>query len=316
MQKIVVIFPGQGSQYVGMGKNLNANALSYFDRANEALGFNLKEICFNGPEEKLKLTENTQPAIITHSLALFSELENICHTNKIQIQAVLGHSVGEYAALAAAQVLSFENAIKAVHLRGRFMQEATPVGVGKMFAIMRVPAEILKEACELNSNEEQQCMPANFNEPGQIVISGHAKACENTIAWLEENYKQVFKAVELSVSAPFHCSLMKPAEAELAKTLNDIPFAKNTVPYVANVNGQLYAATTNEAIIKENLIKQVCSSVLWYQSIQNFSEDTLFVECGPSRVLAGLNRKINNKFKTISLDTENSFVQLKELLKC
>lgn len=311
---VTLIFPGQGSQYVGMGKNLieDKDCSEIFNKADEVLGYPISKMCLDGPEELLKLTENTQPAIITHSVALFTKLKKVLDAKNIKIDRVLGHSVGEYAALVAAGSLDFESAVKAVHFRGKYMQEAVPNGKGAMYAILRVPADIIEAACDFASNESEKVMPANFNEPGQIVISGDFQACERAVKWLKDNYQGKQMAIPLKVSAPFHSKLMEPAETKLAQFLDTIEFSSNKVPYIANVDAKEYFAETDKETIKENLIKQVCASVLWSQSILTLPNDTIFIEVGPGKVLSGLNKKINTSFKTFTLD--DNFEGLEEFL--
>jgi [acyl-carrier-protein] S-malonyltransferase len=313
---VTLIFPGQGSQYVGMGKNLLAfnESDSIFNKSNSSLGFDLTDLMFNGPEEDLKQTENTQPAIVTHSIALFSKLKAILDEREISIDQVLGHSVGEYSALVACGVLTIEDAVKAVKNRGKFMQEATPSGVGKMFAVLRVPGSVVAEACIAASTEQNKVMPANFNEPTQTVISGHAEACDRAIKWLEENFEGRMRAMELNVSAPFHSSLMAPAESKLSNFFKEIEFNKNHIPYIANVDTTKYDSGTEVDMIKENLALQVCGSVLWSQSIETLSPETIFIEVGPGKVLTGLNKKINKEMKTFNLDQEDGFTKLLEFL--
>lgn len=312
--KVTLIFPGQGSQYVGMGKNLTnlPECSKVFAQADEAFDFSLTDLMFEGPEEQLKLTEFTQPSIVTHSIALFEGLKTFLDKEGIEIERVLGHSVGEYSALCAAGAISFSDAVKAVQLRGKYMQEAVAPGEGKMYAILRVPKEEVQKACEAVSNDDEKVMPANFNDPGQTVISGHADACDKAVAWLKENYEGKQMAIPLKVSAPFHSSLMKPAEEKLSKHLDSIEFKSNTTPYIANIDAKEYS--TSGETIKENLVKQVCGSVLWAQSIESLPEETIFIEVGPGKVLTGLNKKINKNFKTYTLDSEAGFEGLKEFL--
>lgn len=309
--KVTVVFPGQGTQYVGMGKVFSAHA--HFEKANKATGYDLKTMMLEGPADDLKLTQNTQPAIVAHSLMLFEKLEGLLSNKNLTIERVLGHSVGEYAALAAAGVLSFEDAVRAVHFRGKYMQEAVPAGKGTMYAILKQEETTVKEACEAASTSEEKVQPANFNEPAQIVISGDKFACERAIRLMEEKTHGRVKAIELQVSAPFHCTLMKPAEEKLGPVLKEISFGKLRFPYVANVNAQEYATDTNPETIRENLLKQVCGSVLWTQSIQKLRDDTVVIECGPGKVLAGLIKKINPNIKVISLDTETGFQEVEAL---
>jgi [acyl-carrier-protein] S-malonyltransferase len=309
--KITIVFPGQGTQYVGMGKDFVDT--HFFERANEATGYDLKQIMLEGPAETLKLTENTQPAIVAHSLMLFEQLKPILAAKEVSVEQVLGHSVGEYAALAAAGVLTYEDAVRAVHFRGKFMQDAAPAGKGTMYAILKQTEENIIEACTASSTDLEKVSPANFNEPSQIVISGDKAACERAIKYLEDKTAARVKAIELQVSAPFHCSLMKPAELKLKEVLDKATFKKNRFPYVANIDAKTYAPETNAETIKENLLKQVCGSVLWTQSIQQISEDNIIIECGPGKVLAGLIKKINPNLKVISLDSETGFSEVEAL---
>jgi [acyl-carrier-protein] S-malonyltransferase len=309
--KVTIVFPGQGTQYVGMGKNFTET--HFFEKANEAAGYNLKDIMLEGPADTLKLTENTQPAIVAHSLMLFDELKHILASKEVRVEQVLGHSVGEYAALSAAGVLSFEDAIRSVHYRGKFMQEAAPAGKGTMYAILKQSEEIIREACSSASTDAEKVSPANFNEPSQIVISGDKAACERAIKYMEEKTAARVKAIELQVSAPFHCALMKPAELKLKAVLDEAKFNTPRIPYVANIDANTYGVETSVETIKENLLKQVCGSVLWTQSIQKLSEDTVIIECGPGKVLAGLIKKINPNLKVISLDSETGFSEVEAL---
>lgn len=310
MQKsVTLLFPGQGSQYVGMGKNLNP---ALFDKGNKILGYDLKKIMHEGPEEELKLTHNTQPAILEHSLTLHLLLSEFFKENKIKIDRVLGHSVGEYAALVAAGVLSPEDAIQAVHLRGKYMQEVVPVGMGKMFALLKVPSAIVENACKAVSLPGSEVMPANFNDPSQIVISGESSACLRAVEWLSLNFKEAHRAMELNVSAPFHSSLMKPAADRLKKSFEKFKWHENSIPYIANINAREYSVGTNPEIIIHNLYEQAYGPVLWTQSIENLPNNTLCVEVGPGKVLMGLVRKINSSIKVISLDKDEA---LNDLIK-
>ncbi len=309
--KVTIVFPGQGTQYVGMGKIFSDFA--FFARANTATGYDLKKLMLEGPAEDLKLTKNTQPAIVAHSLMLFDKLKDLLSKKNIQIQRVLGHSVGEYSALAAAGVMSFEEAVRAVHFRGKYMQEAVPEGKGAMYAILKQDEATIIEACEAASNSEEKVSPANFNEPAQIVISGDKFACERAIRLMEEKTGARVKAIELQVSAPFHCALMKTAELKLKNVLDEINFHKPQYHYIANIDGKEYSTETDPEIIKENLLKQVCGSVLWTHSIQSLPSDTTIIECGPGKVLAGLIKKINPNLKVLSLDTETGFSEVEAL---
>lgn len=316
MKSVSLLFPGQGSQYVGMGNSIRkfSECNKVFNDADKALDFSISKLCADGPEEKLKLTEFTQPAIVTHSIALFEKLKKILDEKSIKVDRVLGHSVGEYPALVAAGVLRFEDAVKAVNLRGKYMQEAVAPGEGKMYAILRVPGDIVQKACEEVSTEKEKVMCANFNDPTQVVISGHAGAADKAVKWLAQNFEGRQMAKELPVSAPFHSSLMEPAEHKLSEFLNSIEFSNSKVPYIANIDALEYAAGTDGETIKMNLIKQVCGSVLWTQSMSKLPEETICIEVGPGKVLTGLNKRINKSFKTYSLDSEGSFDGLEEFL--
>lgn len=313
---VTLLFPGQGSQYVGMGNKLKdlSECQSIFDQADHALGFSISSLCAEGPEEKLKLTEFTQPAIVTYSVALFEKLKTILEAKNIKIDRVLGHSVGEYSALVAAGVLKFEDALKAVNLRGKYMQEAVAPGDGKMYAILRVPGETVQKACAEVSTESEKVMCANFNDPTQVVISGHANAADAAVKWLSENYEGRQMAKELPVSAPFHSSLMEPAEKKLGEFLNTIEFNQSQLSYIANIDAKEYANGTSGNTVKENLIKQVCGSVLWTQSMTGLADESICIEVGPGKVLSGLNKRINKSFRTYALDSESSFEGLTEFL--
>lgn len=309
--KVTIVFPGQGTQYVGMGKVFSDFA--HFERANTATGYDLRKMMLEGPAEDLKLTENTQPAIVTHSLMMFDKLQDLLQKKNITIERVLGHSVGEYSALAAAGAMTFEEAVKAVHFRGKYMQEAVPAGKGTMYAILKQDEATIRETCDAASTEEEKVSPANFNEPSQIVISGDKFACERAIRLMEERAGGRVKAIELQVSAPFHCALMKPAELKLKPVLDGIKFQKPKYNYIANIDAKEYPTDTSPEVIKENLLKQVCGSVLWTHSIQTLSSDTIIIECGPGKVLAGLIKKINPNLKVISLDNETGFSEVEAL---
>lgn len=315
MKSVTLLFPGQGAQYVGMGEDLESNYKELFTQADESLGFEISKIMSEGPAEELTLTKNTQPAIVSYSVALFRKLEGILEQKNIKIDRVLGHSVGEYSALVAAGAISFKDAVKAVNLRGTYMQEAVPAGVGSMYAIMKIGADIVSKACAAASEPGSEVMPANFNEPNQTVISGKKDACERAVKWIEENVEGRFRAIELNVSAPFHCSLMKPAEEKLNIELNNFEFNSPKLNYIANIDAKEYDTTTSPELIKQNLVKQVCGSVQWVKSIENLADDTICIEVGPGKVLQGLARKINKNIKVISLD-KGGFSDLMELLEC
>ncbi len=305
MKNYVLAFPGQGSQYVGMGESLHlAEAKARFDQANQVLGFDLKELCLNGPEEELKLTANTQPAIITHSIALLDELYKFI--NKDQVFCTLGHSVGEYAALIASGALKFEDALKSVRKRGQLMQDSVPVGLGGMTAYLRIDSEKVAKACEevTESNSELFVSVANYNDPGQTVISGHIDAL-NLVEVNLKNKEEKFRAIPLPVSAPFHCALMEKAENGLEEFFkSEVKFTSNTIPYIANIDAKQYDTGTSPDQIRTNLIQQVTGSVLWLQSVKTLPENITVIEVGPGKVLKGLVKKIRPDLEVFSLDKD------------
>ena len=307
MKSVNLLFPGQGSQYVGMAKELLENPAnqSLLDQVKEALGFDLAYLMINGPEEKLKLTEYTQPAIVLHSYLLFKELKKELDEKGIKVGNVMGHSVGEYAALVASGSLSILDALKAVNQRGKFMQKAVPEGEGKMLAILKVPQERIEEGCIASSTENEKVMPANYNAPTQVVVSGHANACDRFSNWLSENIEGPYRAVELKVSAPFHSSLMVPAATNLEKFIDGITFNKNEIAYIANIDAKKYEANTPADQIKKNLVNQVAGSVQWTQSFLKLPEDETCFEVGPGKTLMGLGRSINRNIKITPLDGVN-----------
>jgi [acyl-carrier-protein] S-malonyltransferase len=285
---ITFLFPGQGSQAVGMGKDLAANhavARQTFEEADEALGYRLSQLCFEGPEEKLKLTEITQPAILTVSIAAFRVLRE----KGPKPNYVAGHSLGEYSAHVAAGTLKFADAVRTVRNRGKYMQEAVPVGVGAMAAILGMSLDKVTEICR-DAAQGEICQPANINSPEQIVVSGHAAAVERAIKLATERGAK--KAVSLPVSAPFHCALMQPAQDRLATDLQALNFQKPAFPVVSNVDA---AFITEAEPARAALIRQVTGSVKWDPSVRLLIEKgvTLFVEVGPGKVLCGLMRQID-----------------------
>lgn len=289
--KLAFVFPGQGSQAVGMGKGF---AESLLDRANQALGFDLKKLCLEGPEEELKKTAIQQPAIFAVSVAAFELLR----AKGLKPDFVAGHSLGEYSALYAAGALSFEDGVKTVNQRGLFMQEAVPMGVGAMAALLGGERAKIVEICA----EIGEVWPANFNSPGQIVISGKKEKVEAAGEKLKA--AGVKKIIPLAVSAPFHCPLMKPAADRLMPLIDALPIKDPQTPVFANVT----AKPANSAIeIKSLLYQQVCASVLWEDSIKNMIEAgvTKFVEVGPGKVLAGLIKKISANVEVVSYEEIN-----------
>ncbi|HEY9403500.1 MAG TPA: ACP S-malonyltransferase [Pyrinomonadaceae bacterium] len=285
---VAYIFPGQGSQVAGMGRELAghfAAAREVFAEVDDALGFSLSQLCFEGPEEALQLTENTQPAILTVSVAALRAME----AEGFPAPAfVAGHSLGEYAALVAAGALSLRDAVRTVRARGRYMQEAVPVGVGAMGAIVGADAEMVTDACREAAQEGEVCSPANINSPKQIVIAGHTAAVERAMEILKARGAK--RAIKLAVSAPFHCALMQPAQDRLDADLERIEFADLRVPLVCNVDA---VAIRRGGEARASLVRQVSSPVRWLDSVKFLSEAGVetFVEVGPGKVLAGLVRQ-------------------------
>ena len=304
-KKMALIFPGQGSQSVGMGKEFYENfkvAREIFEEANDALHFSIKKLCFEGPEDDLKLTENTQPAILTASIACLRVLQN---EKGVVPELTAGHSLGEYSALVAAGALTFSDAVRIVRLRGRFMQEAVPVGEGTMAAVLGMEREAVERLCEEVSSGEI-LSPANFNCPGQITIAGHTGAVERAIERVKQDGK---KAVLLPVSAPFHSPLMKPAGERLAKELDQIAVGDLRIPVVTNVEAEI---NTSKERVKFLLVGQVSSPVRWEDSMRRMIRDEVecFMEIGPGKVLSGLMKRIDPNRETLNIEDMKTLKKL------
>ena len=281
------VFPGQGAQYCGMGRDVAeefAEAREVFEEADKALGFPLSRLCFEGSEEELLLTENTQPAILTTSIALFRILQNQGRLADF----VAGHSLGEYSALVAAGGLGFQDAVRLVRQRGRFMQEAVPLGEGAMAAVLGLKLPEVEEICQ-EAAQGEVVSPANVNSPDQIVIAGHSRAVERAVNLAKERGAR--RVLPLSVSAPFHCDLMKPAEARLSEVIGEIPFYDLKIPLINNVEAQI---VTGGEEAREGLVRQVSSAVLWGDCVRRLLRAgvSTFVEVGPGKVLRGLIRRV------------------------
>ena len=301
---IAFIFPGQGSQLVGMGKDLAgkyAIARRTFEEADEALGYKLSQLCFEGPEEQLRMTEITQPAILTTSIAALRVLQSQVPKPGF----VAGHSLGEYSAHVSSGTIPFADAVRTVRNRGKYMQEAVPVGVGSMAAILGMAADKVAEVCR-DAAEGEVCSPANINSPEQIVISGNTAAVQRGVNLADQRGAK--RAKMLPVSAPFHCALMKPAQDRLAPELNALRMQKPVYPVVCNVDA---SPVVNELRAAATLVAQVTSSVLWEQSMRLLiaSGVQTFIEIGPGKVLCGLMRQIDRSKTCLNVGDEASLAK-------
>ncbi|MFC5558022.1 ACP S-malonyltransferase [Ureibacillus thermophilus] len=311
MSKIAFIFPGQGSQKVGMGAELVANdeaCKAFYDRADEALNFKLSNYMLEGPQEELTLTYHAQPALLTTGVMIASKLMKA----GITPDYTAGHSLGEYGSFVIAESLSFEDAVKIVHKRGLYMNEAVPAGQGAMAAILGMEEEPLKEVCAEITQGGDLVQLANLNCPGQIVISGTKAGVEKASQLAKERGAK--RAIPLDVSGPFHCELMKPAAVQLEKEIEQVAISQPKIPVISNVQAEILEDVES---IKKEMVEQVYSPVQWERDVRKMLElgVTTFIECGPGKVLSGLVRKIDRSAKTYCVYDEATFEEVVKELK-
>lgn len=309
MSKIAFIFSGQGAQYIGMGKEIFDNfsvSRNVFEKADGVLGFELSKLCFEGNKEELDKTENTQPAVVTTSIAILKALEE----KGIKPSVVAGLSLGEYSALVCSGIMEFEAAVSLVKKRGKFMQEAVPLGVGTMAAILGFSSEAVSEICD-KASEKGIAEPANYNCPGQIVIGGEIEA----VGLACEIAKEMGgKGIPLSVSAPFHTSMLQSASVKLSKELQNIDLSDIKIPIITNVTGD-YVNSKDD--VKDLLIRQVKNPVLWENTIRKMISDGVdtFIEIGPGKVLSGFVKKVDRKLTVLNVEDMKSLEKTIEVLE-
>ena len=311
MVRNAFVFPGQGAQFVGMGKDFYENfdwAKSIYEKSNKLIGKDITRICFEGPENELMLTENAQPAILIHSIIALKSLRE----RGIDAVIAAGHSLGEYSALVAAGALDFSDAVQIVHKRGQYMQEAVPEGVGAMAAIIGLDLSIIEDLCRSVSSAQSFVQPANMNSKVQTVVAGHKEA----VKMLADEASKVGakKSILLPVSAPFHCSLMKPAESKLKVKLEEITFKDLKFPIVTNVDCK---AILNGVRARNSLVRQVCSPVRWTETMSYILESKVdrIVEFGPGKVLSGLFKRFDSSLSCIPISDMESLSKAISILK-
>ncbi len=310
MTGIAFVFPGQGAQYIGMAREICSQypeALKVFEKASQVVGFNMENMVFDGDEDNLKITENTQPAIVTASIACLQPLLE----EGIKADYTAGLSLGEYASHVYSETFAFEEAVKILKLRGRFMQEAVPLGVGSMTAVLGLSREEILDVCAL-AKKEGIVEPANFNCPGQIVIAGEVKAVNKAAEIAVE--KGAKRVVPLAVSAPFHCSMLTQAGEKLGAEIEKIEMHPMKIPVLANVSGNIIPGVNH---VKESLVRQVSNPVLWEDCVRTMIGKgvNIFVEIGPGKVLCGFIRKIDKNVTTLNVEDISSLEATLRVLK-